>query len=227
MTLLMLSFARGVELSRSASKAGRSMIENDLKIDLLRIDKLSVIGRSAARFALIWFTVSAIMFLFFIGGGLTDATIGLLAGSIAMGIWVFVAMMERVHHKIRAAKAAELERLRTQIDAVRQQTPMNADSAQTLQALLAYETRITAAPEWPFDQTTLVRVAASALILAVPWFGQAIAGYVVEQLDMSPIRIELVHERSSNRRRRSFGPHGAHADPRHRRDQRLRACRCA
>jgi hypothetical protein len=48
--------------------------------------------------------------------------------------------------------------------------------------LLAYEARIEAVPEWPFDQTTLYRVCASALILTVPWFGQAIAGYVIEHL---------------------------------------------
>jgi hypothetical protein len=34
----------------------------------------------------------------------------------------------------------------------------------------------------PFDQTILVRVGASALILTVPWFGQAIAGVMVEHL---------------------------------------------
>jgi hypothetical protein len=50
-----------------------------------------------------------------------------------------------------------------------------------LQGLLAYEARIMAVHEWPFDQTTLMRVGASALILAVPWFGQAVAAFVVER----------------------------------------------
>ena len=36
--------------------------------------------------------------------------------------------------------------------------------------------------EWPFDQTTLVRVGASALILTVPWFGQAAAQYFVDHI---------------------------------------------
>ena len=51
-----------------------------------------------------------------------------------------------------------------------------------LQGLLAYEARIQAVHEWPFDQTTLVRVLASAFILTVPWFGQAIVQYFVEHL---------------------------------------------
>ncbi len=51
--------------------------------------------------------------------------------------------------------------------------------------LLAYEARIAAVPEWPFDQHIAVRVGASALLLAVPWFGQAVAAVVVERLGKS------------------------------------------
>jgi len=55
-------------------------------------------------------------------------------------------------------------------------------AAARMHGLLAYEKRVVDAQEWPFDQSTLVRVGASALILTVPWFGQAIAQYVVEHL---------------------------------------------
>jgi hypothetical protein len=51
-----------------------------------------------------------------------------------------------------------------------------------LSGMLAYEKRIMDAPEWPFDQSTLVRVGASALIVTVPWFGQAVAAYLIEHL---------------------------------------------
>jgi len=173
--LISVLFARGVSLTRGGGRGMRETIDNKLVIDLLRVDKLSVIGRSAARAALIWFTISAVICLFFIGGSMDLFTIGLLAGCAAMGIWIFIATMETVRRKIRVAKAAELERVRTQIDAVRD-TP-----GERLQGLLAYEARIQAVHEWPFDQTTLVRVAASAFILAVPWFGQAVAAFVVER----------------------------------------------
>jgi hypothetical protein len=65
-----------------------------------------------------------------------------------------------------------------------QRSAMTTDdhAATRLHGLLAYEKRITEAPEWPFDQTTLLRVGASTLILTVPWFGQAIAAYVVDHL---------------------------------------------
>jgi hypothetical protein len=180
--LLITAFTRGVELSRAGSLSTARAIDDDLVVDLLRIDLLSVWGRSAARFALIWFTVSAVACLFFIGNGLNAFTVAMLATFLALGIWMFIRPMERVHQKIRAAKAAELERIRGDIDRVRAAACSDADAATRLHGLLAYETRIAAAPEWPFDQTTLFRVGASALILAVPWFGQALAGYIIEHM---------------------------------------------
>ncbi len=181
-TLLALSFARGVALTRAGGRNVRKTIEDELVIDLLRIDRLTVIGRSASRPALIWFAVSAVILVIFIGGGITPFTVTFLVVCAAMGIWVFVATMEHVHRRILSTKAAELEHLRGEIDALRARAADEADCSVRLQGLLAYEARIMAAPEWPFDQTTLVRVCASALILTVPWFGQAVAAYVVDHL---------------------------------------------
>jgi len=174
--LISILFARGVALTRGASRDTRRNIEERLTIDLLRVDRLSVIGRSAARAALIWFVVSAVICLFFIGGRIDPFTIFLLFGCAAMGIWIFVATMEMVRRKIRVAKAAELERVRTEIEAARH------DPGDHLQGLLAYEARIQAVHEWPFDQTTLVRLVGSAFILTVPWFGQAIVQYFIERV---------------------------------------------
>jgi len=174
--LISILFARGVTLTRGGGRGIRETIENKLVVDLLRVDRLSVIGRSAARSALVWFVICAVICLFFIGGRIDVFTVVLLAGCAAMGIWIFLATMESVRRKIRAAKAVELERVRAEIDAARD------DPGERLQGLLAYEARIQAVHEWPFDQTTLVRVLASAFILTVPWFGQAIVQYFVEHL---------------------------------------------
>lgn len=181
-TLLTMSFTRGIELTRQGSKSGVAAIESDLVIDLLRIDRLSFLGRSAARFALIWFTIGAVSCLFFVSNGITKFTVSLIAVLLLIGALTFFGMMERVHRRILIAKQHELERVRTQIDFVRSEALADAGAAQRLQGLLAYEARIAAAPEWPFDQTTLVRLCASALILTLPWFGQAIAAYLIEHL---------------------------------------------
>jgi hypothetical protein len=179
--LLSLLFARGVEQTRAGGRAYAGVLGAELKIDLLRIDTLAVLGRSAARSSLIWFVISAVACLFFLGNDLNWLTIGLIASCAAMGVGMFVSIMLRIHRQIRAAKDAELEHVRCQIDTMR--ATMHEDAAAArLHGMLAYEKRIADAPEWPFDQSTLVRVGASALILAVPWFGQAAVQYYVDHL---------------------------------------------
>ena len=185
-TLIITLSTRGMALTRTATRSFRKSMDDLLIIDLLRIDRLSVVGRSAARVAMIWFTVSAVMFLGFVGIGMTVFTIALIFGACAIGAWVFLSTMEHVHHKIVAAKAVELEKLRAEIETVRPLTAHQSDAAQRLQGLLAFEHRIKDAPEWPFDQPTLMRVFASPLILTIPWFGQAIAATLVEHLGHIP-----------------------------------------
>jgi hypothetical protein len=175
-------FARGVVMTRAGNRASRRFIDSELTIDLLRIDQLSMVGRSAARAALIWFAVSAITCLFFTSNGITVFALVLVLASIGLGVAIFVATMEHMHRRIHEAKAHELERVRTQIDNVRHDAHADAGVAQRLHGLIALEKRIADAPEWPFDQSTALRVGASALILTLPWFGQAVAGSLVERM---------------------------------------------
>jgi flagellar biosynthesis protein FliQ len=179
-TLLSVLFARGVEQSRAGSKAYGEILKAELKIDLLRIDKLAVLGRSAARVALIWFVVSAVACLFFVSGDLNWLTIGLIVSCAAMGIGMFAGNMLRIHRQIIAAKNVELERIRRQIDPLREKMHDEPGAATRLPGLLAYEKRIADAHEWPFDQSTLVRLGASAFILVVPWIGRAAAEYLID-----------------------------------------------
>ncbi|MGN6517618.1 MAG: hypothetical protein ACTHLR_17465 [Rhizomicrobium sp.] len=180
--LLCISFARGVELSRASALRTNRAIERDLIIDLLRIELLDVWGRTAAQIALIWFTVSAVACLLFLSSEINLLTVLFLLSCIGMGLWVFVATMSRIHRKIRAVKQAELDRIRCEIDVARTKLADSADAALRIPGLLAYEARIAEVAEWPFDQTTLVRVGASSLIVTVPWFGQAVAQYFIEHL---------------------------------------------
>jgi len=180
--LLIMAFTRGVALSRASASIARTVVRDQLIVDLLRTDALYVWGRAAARVAIIWFSVSAAACLLFMSGEITVFTVLILVACAAMGIWVFVAMMSQIHRKIRAVKAGELDKVRHEIARLRQSVHDDAGAGARLQGLLAYEARIAAAPEWPFDQTTLVRVGASTLILAVPWFGQAIAQYFVDHI---------------------------------------------
>ena len=181
-TFMVVLFARGVEQTRAGGRGYAQTLNAELKIDLLRTDTLAVLGRSAARSALIWFVVSAVACLFFVGGDLDWLTIVLIGSCVAMGIGLFVSIMGRIHRQIVAAKSAELEHVRCRIDAMRADLHADDHAAAKLHGMLAYEKRIADAPEWPFDQSTLVRLVASAFILTVPWFGQAVVQYFIEHL---------------------------------------------
>jgi hypothetical protein len=181
-TFVVILFSRGVEQTRAGGRSYGRVLSAELKIDLLRTDTLAVLGRSAARSSLTWFVVSAVSCLFFVGGDLNWLTGLLIAACAAMGISHFAIVMSRIHRLIMQAKSQELEHIRRQIETQRSAMTSDDHAATRLHGLLAYEKRITEAPEWPFDQTTLLRVGASTLILTVPWFGQAIAAYVVDHL---------------------------------------------
>lgn len=181
-TFLAVLFARGVEQTRAGNRGYARTLNTQLKIDLLRTDLLAVLGRSAARSALIWFVISAVACLFFVGDDLNWLTILLAGACAAMGMGHFAAVMSRIHRQILAAKKTELENIRCGIDALRDGLHEDAFASAKLHGLLAYEKRVSDAPEWPFDQTTAVRVGASALILTVPWFGQAAVQYLIDHL---------------------------------------------
>jgi hypothetical protein len=181
-TFLTVLFARGVAQSRAGSRGYASTLSAELKIDLLRTDTMAVLGRSAARTALVWFIVSAVACLFFVDGDLNFLTILLVVSCVVMGVGVFVSIMSRIHRQIVAAKTAELEHVRCQIDDARARMLQDDHAATRMHGLLAYEKRIEDAHEWPFDQSTLVRVGAYVLIPTIPWFGQALVQYYVDHL---------------------------------------------
>jgi hypothetical protein len=113
--VLCVLFARGaVMASRSWSRL-RSVIEHDLRIDLLHTDRIAVIGRQSARGALTWFTNAAVICLFFIGGDAGATTVPILVACTGIGLWIFLHPMAGVHRRIRAVKVVELDRVATRL----------------------------------------------------------------------------------------------------------------
>ena len=180
--LLAVLFARGVELTRAGAQVTRQVIDAGLVVDLLHVDRLYGWGRAAGRNSLTWFAVSASACLLFVSQVSPLMAAGLLGACAMMGLWGFMSTMRLVHHKIRAAKHRELETVRREITELRARPGPEPETSVRLHSLLAYEARIAAVREWPFNQSILLRVLGSALILTLPWFGQAAAGVLVEHL---------------------------------------------
>jgi hypothetical protein len=180
--VLIVLFARGVVMSARNWRQLRQIIERGLLIDLLHVDRLAVIGRQSARNALVWLVLAAIVCLYFVGGDPGLPTLPILLVCMAIGLWIFLHPMAGVRRRIQAAKLAELDRVRDEISEAVKQERRDPQAAARLPGLIAYEARVHAVREWPFDQSTLFRVATYILIPAIPWFGQAMAGEVIQRL---------------------------------------------
>jgi len=180
--VLCMLFTRGAVMTARTWRKLQDVINHALRIDLLHVDKLSVIGRQTARQALIWFSTAAVVCLYFVGGDSGVTTIPILIGCTGLGLWIFFHPMTGVHRRIKIAKSAELDRVRDQIEHASRDEATDPHAAARLPGLIAYEARIQAVREWPFDQSTLIRVASYVLIPAIPWFGEAIVSDALQRL---------------------------------------------
>jgi hypothetical protein len=172
------------ELAHRFSQLG----EHDTEIDLFDFRGIQPFTRMGLRLAL----------LLVIGFAITAPYMQVLATAqdpqvtLSYGIlWclpvvfgaILVALTARgVHRAIAKAKAAELERVRTEI-AREREAALGADEErktvadQRLPGLLAYEARVERVREWPFDLPVLLRFGFYVLILLGSW----VAGALVER----------------------------------------------
>jgi hypothetical protein len=104
----------------------------------------------------------------------------ILVATTAIAVASLLAPSRGVHERLRDAKRQELGWLRAEItrssDALRRG---DAAGAAQLPALLAWESRVVAAPEWPFDTSTWLRFALFLLVPLGSWLGGAIAERMV------------------------------------------------
>jgi len=180
--ILCALFARGLVLSARSWRKLRRVIEHGLRIELLHADRLAVIGRQCARNALVWLILAAIGCLYFVGGDPGLPTLPILLVCMGIGFWIFLHPMLAIRRRIRVAKSAELAHVRDEIAEAIREERHDARASARLPGLIAYEARVHAVREWPFDQSTLLRVATYVLIPAIPWFGEAFATHVIQQI---------------------------------------------
>ena len=106
-----------------------------------------------------------------------------MLASILVAIIALLLPARGVHDRLRAEKRRQLSQLRTQIDAVRR-TMLDGvaapDDAARLPGLLALETRIETAREWPFDTNALSRFALYLLLGLGSWVGAAAVEYLLD-----------------------------------------------
>jgi hypothetical protein len=109
--------------------------------------------------------------------------IGFLLAVAAGSFWI---PARGVHERLRAAKRAELARVRTEIrrdrEALARLGPGADAAARRLPGLLAFEGRVEAVREWPFDAATLRRFGIVLLLPLASWLGGALVERAVDRL---------------------------------------------
>ena len=149
------------------------------EINLLDQGALEPFARQGLRRAFFWVGGSTIASLLALEAQRLWPLLAVLAATLLLATLAFLEPARSVRARLRGAKRGELARARSEIARVKEAALSgNGAEASRLPGLLAYESRIQAVREWPFDTPTLARFAALALLATGSWLG----GAVVERL---------------------------------------------
>lgn len=175
-SLLMVRAFESLWTTRRLSELGRS----HTNVRLFDSGPIHVFGRVGLRLSRNWFIGSTIASLLFIdtANPTTVAVVLVMTYSLAVLTLVFPAL--GIHENLRDLKRRELTRARRAIE--EESAALFAAEAANpggrLPALVAYEARVEAVHEWPFDAPMMLRFVLLALIATGSWVG----GAVVERL---------------------------------------------
>jgi hypothetical protein len=166
-------------VARAFSRLGRRLRE----VDPLERGPLLPFGRHGLRSVLLWMLLVSLFAPVYILGG-AEPVLGVsLVGVLAMAVVAFLVPVWGAHQRLREAKAAELARVREQVRAQRGALLGGGERRDgRLADLLAWETRVAAASEWPFGPTTLLRLALYTAIGLASWVGAAAVERLLSQV---------------------------------------------
>jgi len=173
----------GVLIAMSNARAGvYQEIGRRARVTLGDIAPLAPFARAGLRTALLWFVGTSLASLLLVDTDSPMLVISILLATTVIAGASLLAPSRGVHERLRDAKRRELGWLRTEIarasGALRDG---DAPGAAQLPALLAWEARVAAAPDWPFDAATVARFALFLLVPVGSWLGGALAERVVER----------------------------------------------
>jgi hypothetical protein len=165
--------------SRVFYEAGRHHVSGSL----VDPSPLAPFARAGLRGSALWFGGSALASLLFVGASAGWIVALVLVVTVGLGVASLLVPSRGIHLWIRDRKREELARVRVAIargGAALFAGPAGDSDAGRLPALIAYEARIAAVREWPFDTATLRRFLLFLLIPLASWIGGALVERVVD-----------------------------------------------
>jgi len=162
---------------------GYARIAEHVRIDLLAPEPLAPLARKGQRSVLLWILLSSCLSLFWFGGD--PALINSFALALAIGVAAiaFGLPLSRVHHRIAAAKSAEIRRVNRALREQRESLIAGEAAAPGRVAdLVAWRALVEGATEWPVNVPTLLRSGLFVLIGVGSWLGGAVVERILEAL---------------------------------------------
>jgi hypothetical protein len=153
------------------------------RIDLLDPGPLAPFSRVALRGAVYWLVGSSIASLLMIDADAWEIVLMVNTVTIGVGVVALLLPARGVHRRIRAVKHAELARVRAALSRARgalDQPGAEHPDAARIPAWLAWEARVSAVNEWPFDAPTILRFALFLLVPLGSWLGGALVERLVD-----------------------------------------------
>ncbi len=148
------------------------------RIELLDARAIAPFGRQALRIALLTIVVPSVFAILVSDQGFAEVIGALAVSSVGVATTAFLLPVRGIHARIVREKQAELACVRKALRGDRTALEGSGLAAwrgsATAADLLAYEARIEAVREWPFDVPTLVRFAAFLLLPLGSWLGGAL-----------------------------------------------------
>jgi hypothetical protein len=187
MALLFALMGRLLKASLSLSGLFSALGHRVGRLDLLAPEALAPFGRLGLRLATYWIVGSALALLLLADTTVPAIVAAVIVATAAVGVATLLRPCRGAHERIHEAKRGELVRVRAAIERASQALlaaePGRASApgpaaGETLAALVAYEARLEAVREWPFDAPLLRRF---GLLLLVP-LGSWIGGAMVERV---------------------------------------------
>jgi hypothetical protein len=169
-----------------ATRAFASLSRDLMIVDLLDVRSLAPVARRGQRSVLTWAVFSSIFSLFWLGDSAARGNVFLLVLALGLATAAYFVPLLGVRRTIRAAKHAELDRLRERIRSESKVTgaaPVpGAEQSPRLANLVTYYQLIESTREWPIDATNLVRLALYLLLGLGSWLGGAVVERVLDGL---------------------------------------------
>ncbi len=152
------------------------------RVQLGDVARLAPFARAGLRIALLWFVGTSLASVLLVDTDSPMLVVSILLVTTGIAAASLLAPSRGVHERLRDAKRQELGWLRAEIarasGALRRGDERGAAQ---LPALLAWEARVAAASEWPFDAGTLLRFVLFLLVPVGSWLGGALVDRIVDR----------------------------------------------